>query len=83
MCRRTLLVCLFASVPALAADLVLLTGGKVSVELQYADATFSNTMSLVAPASAAITVTASGTPLDGCKIVPGVGSKGRTDLDLL
>jgi uncharacterized repeat protein (TIGR01451 family) len=65
-------VCLFASVPALAADLVLLTGGKVSIELQYSDAAFSNTMSLVAPASAAIAVTASGTALDGCKIVPGV-----------
>ena len=55
--------------PAFAADLVLTTGGRVSVELLYAEAAFSNTMSITSP-SVAVAIT-------GCKLEP---ASGETDL---
>jgi len=54
--------------PAFAADLVLTTGGRVSVELLYAEAAFSNTMSITSP-SVAVAIT-------GCKLEPASGLGG-------
>src|SRR3954470_18135551 len=45
-----------------AADLTLPTAGKVTIEFVFADASFSNTLSLITP-SAVIAVS-------GCKLVP-------------
>lgn len=49
--------------PAAAVNLVLPTGGKVSVEFIFSDASFSNTLSLVSPSNAAIAIT-------GCQLIP-------------
>lgn len=59
---RPVVVCLIGALPALAADLMLPVGGKVSIDLQFSDAVFSNTMSIVAPGGAAIAVNSAGTP---------------------
>jgi uncharacterized repeat protein (TIGR01451 family) len=53
-----------------AADLVLPVGGKVSIELVFAEAAFSNTMALVAPPGAGIARLGNVT-LNGCNLVPG------------
>jgi uncharacterized repeat protein (TIGR01451 family) len=49
-----LFVCLLASVSLSGADLTLTVGGKVSIELRFANADARNFMSLVAPAQAGI-----------------------------
>jgi hypothetical protein len=52
----------------MGADLTLATGGRVSVELIFSDATFRNTLSVVSPAV--------GTTLSGCELEPATGLSG-------
>lgn len=47
---------------AVASDLTLTTGGKVTIEFIFSDASFSNTLSVVSPTVAIAT--------SGCKVVP-------------
>ncbi len=72
MSKRILFVCLATALPTWGADLTLPVAGKVSIELQYADAAFSNTMSLVLPGGAVIALNALGSPLNGCQIISGL-----------
>src|SRR5438093_4863541 len=62
------LLAIFEASPANATDLLLPTGGLVSIELLSSDAAFRNILSLVSPAAVVA--------VSGCNLEPAVGLTG-------
>jgi len=58
----------FCGTPVAGADLTLSTGGRVSIELVFSEASFSNTLALASP-NAAVAIS-------GCKLEPANGLGG-------